>query len=131
MRRQLPAVAGHAARRDFRIVASCPGIIVTRVLSPGTILGPYEVLSSLGAGGMGEVYRARDTRLGREVAIKVLPAHLVRSTAARDRFQREAKAVAALKPPNICVISRRRRPRSSCLWPGGVRRCSTASATKH
>jgi serine/threonine protein kinase/tetratricopeptide (TPR) repeat protein len=70
----------------------------------GHRLGPYEIVAALGAGGMGEVYRARDTRLERDVAIKVLSAHLVESSDARDRFQREAKAVAALQHPNICTI---------------------------
>jgi serine/threonine protein kinase/tetratricopeptide (TPR) repeat protein len=70
----------------------------------GTRLGPYEIISALGAGGMGEVYRARDTRLERDVAIKVLSEHLVDSSDARDRFQREARAVAALQHPNICTI---------------------------
>lgn len=71
----------------------------------GTILsGRYEVLSQLGAGGMGEVYRARDQRLGRDVAIKVLPEHLALSHDALSRFEREAKAVAALSHPNILAI---------------------------
>jgi Tol biopolymer transport system component len=74
------------------------------VLQPGTSLGPYEIILSLGSGGMGEVYRARDTRLGRDVAVKVLPASMVSSQMARERFQREARAVAALKHPNICVV---------------------------
>jgi serine/threonine protein kinase len=65
-------------------------------LSPGTRLGPYEILAPLGAGGMGEVYRARDTRLDRTVAIKVLPAHLSASPYLRTRFEREAKAVSSL-----------------------------------
>jgi serine/threonine protein kinase/tetratricopeptide (TPR) repeat protein len=73
-------------------------------LSPGTRLGPYEILAPLGAGGMGEVYRARDPRLGREIALKVLPADAARDPARRERFQREAKAVAALKHPNIVTI---------------------------
>jgi serine/threonine protein kinase/Flp pilus assembly protein TadD len=67
-------------------------------------LGPYEILSPLGAGGMGEVYRARDTRLDRDVAIKVLPEHLAQDATALARFHREAKAVAALSHPNILVI---------------------------
>jgi serine/threonine protein kinase len=72
-------------------------------LSPGTRLGPYEILSPLRAGGMGEVYRARDTRLGRDVAIKVLPPHLSPSPEARLRFEREAPrspelAVQAVSP---------------------------------
>jgi eukaryotic-like serine/threonine-protein kinase len=73
-------------------------------LTPGTRLGPYEILAPLGAGGMGEVYRARDTRLDREVAVKVLPAHLSMDADARARFEREAKAVATLSHPNILAI---------------------------
>ena len=73
-------------------------------LAAGTRLGPYEVTAPLGAGGMGEVYRARDTRLGREVAIKVLPAHLGESLERRERFEREARAVAALSHPNILAL---------------------------
>lgn len=73
-------------------------------LSPGTKLGPYEILNPLGAGGMGEVYRARDTRLGREVAIKVLPEHLSADDDAVARFDREARAVAALSHPNILAL---------------------------
>jgi len=73
-------------------------------LSTGTRLGPYEILSALGAGGMGEVYKARDTRLHRPVAIKVLPHELTASPQARERFQREARAVAALQHPHICTI---------------------------
>ncbi len=73
-------------------------------LSPGTRLGPYEILAPLGAGGMGEVYRARDTRLGREVAIKVLLESSAGNAEALARFQREAKAVAALSHPNILSI---------------------------
>ena len=73
-------------------------------LEPGTRLGPYEILSPLGAGGMGEVYQARDTRLARTVAVKVLPSQLTSSVAARERFQREGRAVAALQHPNICTI---------------------------
>jgi eukaryotic-like serine/threonine-protein kinase len=73
-------------------------------LAPGTRLGPYEILSALGSGGMGEVYRARDGRLERMVALKVLPAHLAASADALGRFEREAKAVAALSHPNILAI---------------------------
>ena len=73
-------------------------------LTPDTHLGPYRILSKIGEGGMGEVYRARDTRLERDVAIKVLPAALTNSAPARERFQREARAVAALQHPNICTI---------------------------
>jgi eukaryotic-like serine/threonine-protein kinase len=71
---------------------------------PGTRLGPYEILSAIGAGGMGEVYRARDTRLDRIVAIKVLPAHLADNSELRERFEREARAVAGLNHPHICVL---------------------------
>src|SRR5437667_3450147 len=73
-------------------------------LTPGTRLGAYEIVAALGAGGMGEVYRARDTRLDREVAIKVLPARLASDPQALARFEREAKAVAALSHPNILAI---------------------------
>ena len=73
-------------------------------LSPGTKLGPYEVQSAVGAGGMGEVYRARDTRLDRTVAIKVLPEHLSSSPDVRARFDREAKAISGLQHPHICVL---------------------------
>jgi serine/threonine protein kinase/Tol biopolymer transport system component len=73
-------------------------------LAPGTKLGPYEILSPLGAGGMGEVYRARDTRLDRSVAIKILPAHLSADPARKLRFEREAKTVSALNHPNICSL---------------------------
>ncbi len=73
-------------------------------LTPGTRLGPYEVVAPLGAGGMGEVYRARDTRLGRDVAIKVLPQHLSANPEVRGRFEREAKTVSSLNHPNICTL---------------------------
>ena len=73
-------------------------------LTPGTRLGPYEVVSPLGAGGMGEVYRARDTRLGRDVAIKVLPQHLSANPEVRMRFEREARTVSSLKHPHICML---------------------------
>ncbi|HEX9285664.1 MAG TPA: serine/threonine-protein kinase, partial [Thermoanaerobaculia bacterium] len=73
-------------------------------IAPGSRLGPYEIVASLGAGGMGEVYRARDTKLDREVAIKVLPEKLAQDAAALARFEREAKAVAALSHPNILGI---------------------------
>ena len=73
-------------------------------LTPGTRLGPYEILAPLGAGGMGEVYKARDTRLDRTVAIKVLPAQVADDPQFRDRFEREAKAVAALTHPHICTL---------------------------
>ena len=70
----------------------------------GTRFGPYEIVAPLGAGGMGEVYRARDTRLGRDVAIKVLPAHLSASPEARQRFEREARAISQLTHAHICTL---------------------------
>ncbi len=73
-------------------------------LLPKSMLGPYEILSPLGAGGMGEVYRAKDTTLGREVAIKVLPADVASSPERLLRFEREATTVAALNHPNIVTI---------------------------
>ena len=73
-------------------------------LPAGTRLGPYEILGPLGAGGMGEVYRARDAKLDRDVAVKVLPPHLTANADALARFEREAKAVAALSHPNILAI---------------------------
>ena len=73
-------------------------------LVPGTHLGPYEIVAPLGAGGMGEVYRARDTRLGRDVALKVLPVDLAGDTARRARFEQEARLLAALNHPNILGI---------------------------
>jgi Tol biopolymer transport system component len=73
-------------------------------LSPGTRLGPYEILDAIGAGGMGEVYRARDTRLERIVAIKILPAHLSCDPIRKQRFEREAKTISGLNHPHICVL---------------------------
>ena len=72
--------------------------------SAGSRLGPYEIVALLGAGGMGEVYKARDTRLDRIVAIKVLPESLGADPQFRDRFDREAKAIAALNHPHICTL---------------------------
>jgi WD40 repeat protein len=73
-------------------------------LTSGTKLGPYEILAPLGAGGMGEVYRARDSRLGRDVALKVLPAEVGNDASRRQRFELEARAVAALSHPNIVAV---------------------------
>ena len=73
-------------------------------LTSGTKLGPYEIQSPLGAGGMGEVYRAKDTRLDRSVAIKVLPAHLASDPGLKQRLERESKAISALQHPNICTL---------------------------
>jgi serine/threonine protein kinase/Tol biopolymer transport system component len=73
-------------------------------LTSGTKLGPYEVQSPLGAGGMGEVYRAKDTRLDRTVAVKILPSHLSNNPDAKQRFDREARAISSLNHPNICTM---------------------------
>ena len=73
-------------------------------LQPGARLGPYEVLSALGAGGMGEVYKARDTRLDRTVAIKILPGTLAADPQFRERFDREARAISQLDHPHICAL---------------------------
>jgi eukaryotic-like serine/threonine-protein kinase len=73
-------------------------------LASGVKLGPYEIVGPLGAGGMGEVYRARDTRLGRDVALKILPASISADPVAKQRFEREAKTISGLSHPNICVL---------------------------
>ena len=73
-------------------------------LVPGRRLGPYEIVAPLGAGGMGEVYKARDTRLDRTVAIKVLPTELASNETLRARFEREAHAISALQHPHICTL---------------------------
>src|SRR6202158_4707343 len=73
-------------------------------LAPGTKLGPYEIVAPLGAGGMGEVYRARDTRLERDVAIKILPPLFSTDPVRKQRFEREAKTISSLNHPNICTL---------------------------
>ena len=73
-------------------------------LASGTRLGPYEIQSPLGAGGMGEVYRAKDTRLDRTVAIKILPTHLSDNPEFKQRFEREARTVSSLNHPHICRL---------------------------
>src|SRR5512142_1704549 len=70
----------------------------------GTRLGPYEIVSRIGAGGMGEVWLGRDTRLGRSVAIKILPAEFAKNAQLRTRFEREAKTISQLSHPNICAL---------------------------
>src|ERR1700694_5642161 len=81
------------------------GIITPSMpLATGTRLGPYEIIVLLGAGGMGEVYSARDTRLERRVAVKILPPHRSDQADARERFEREARAIASLNHPNICHL---------------------------
>jgi len=74
------------------------------VLATGRRLGPYEIIAPLGAGGMGEVYRAQDTRLARTVAIKVLPAELSANLERRQRFEREARIISSLNHPHICAL---------------------------
>src|ERR1700683_430169 len=73
-------------------------------LASGTKLGPYEIVSAIGAGGMGEVYRARDTRLGRKVAIKILPSHLSEDEKSKQWFDREARTISSLNHPNTCTL---------------------------
>ena len=88
-------IAGCSQRADYNARMS---------LTAGTKLGPYEIVAPLGAGGMGEVYQARDTRLDRTVAIKILPSHLSDDVTRRQRFEREAKAVSSLNHPHICTL---------------------------
>src|ERR1700747_1935721 len=73
-------------------------------LAEGTLLGPYKITAPLGTGGMGEVYRARDTRLERTVAIKILPEQLSSDPIRKQRFEREAKTISSLNHPHICVL---------------------------
>src|SRR5262245_11774363 len=96
------ASSGKRAERASRHAAEC--YLPALMLTPGTRLGPYEIAAPLGAGGMGEVYRARDTRLGRDVAVKVLPQHLSSNPEVRSRFEREARTVSSLNHPHICVL---------------------------
>jgi eukaryotic-like serine/threonine-protein kinase len=95
-------------RRDAQPGQHKRGILApaktTVCMRAGTCLGPYEITASLGAGGMGEVYQARDRRLARDVAIKVVAAHSSDAPQARERFEREARSVAGLQHPNICTI---------------------------
>ena len=77
---------------------------LTMPLAAGTRLGAYEILGPIGAGGMGEVYKARDGRLERDVAIKILPLHVAADPTVKQRFEREAKVLAALSHPHICGV---------------------------
>src|SRR6266536_2130605 len=98
-RANAPARGRGSALREIGFLAVAP-----MSLSPGARLGPYEILAPIGAGGMGEVYRARDTRLGRTVAIKVLSERLSSSPEVRQRFEREAKTISQLSHPHICAL---------------------------
>ena len=93
---------GQAALAWF--LAASPGESAAALVRPGTLLGPYRLAALVGAGGMGEVYKARDTRLDRLVAVKVLPPRVVGNAAQRPRFEREARTIAALNHPNICTL---------------------------
>ena len=86
------------------VLSGIPSTLGRAALLPGTVLGPYRVDALLGAGGMGEVYKAHDTRLKRDVAIKVLPARVLADPDRLARFEREAHAAAALNHPNICAV---------------------------
>src|SRR5687767_5572149 len=88
----------------FRAAPRTIGRLDSATMEQGTRLGPYEIIEAIGQGGMGEVYRARDTRLKRQVAIKVLASHAKGDVHFRERFEREARAVAALSHPNILAI---------------------------
>ena len=101
----MPCLLGGLVRVPMR-VASDKGSYAWNHLRmrAGVRLGPYEITASLGAGGMGEVYQARDGRLGRDVAIKIVAAHSTDAPQARERFEREARSVAGLQHPNICAI---------------------------
>jgi len=105
LRREVQSLLAHEPEAERlmeepALGAATPKLAVVR----GTRLGPYEVTELLGAGGMGEVYRARDTRLGRDVAIKVLPEHVAHDADALARFGREARAVASLSHPHIAAL---------------------------
>ena len=103
-RRALEDAARWPGQTDSTILPSSIGKHSLGPLPPGTRLGPYEITGLLGVGGMGEVYRARDTRLGRDVALKILPAELANDPMRRQRFELEARAVAALNHPNIVAV---------------------------
>jgi serine/threonine protein kinase len=108
LRREVEALLAHE-RSAERFLGSPVGAVAAEVMSEpkaslGTRIGAYEILSPLGAGGMGEVYKARDTRLDRIVAIKVLPAQLADDQQFRERFDREARAISALDHPHICAL---------------------------
>ena len=110
-------------------------------LTPGTTLGPYEIQAPLGAGGMGEVYQARDTRLDRTVAIKVLPEHVAADPDLKQRFEREAKTISSLNHPHICTLYDVGQHEGTDFlvmeyleatrWPSGWRRGAAAGSGAH
>jgi len=99
-----PGLVGSSSLSTFAYNPPYTGDSRAVALTSGSKLGPYEILGPLGAGGMGEVYRAKDTRLGRTVAIKVLPGHLSASPERRKRLEREARAISSLSHPHICTL---------------------------
>jgi len=103
-RKLRPVIQRERPSRLLRYTRPDPRIAGAHGDPPGKRLGPYEIVSAIGAGGMGEVYRARDTRLDRIVAIKVLPAHLADDPERRERFEREARTIASLNHPHICTL---------------------------
>src|SRR5512142_3227059 len=105
LRREVQSLLGYEAEAKQLFDRSAGEATTLKpAVAPGTRLGPYEVVELIGAGGMGEVYRAKDTRLGRDVAIKVLPEQVSHDPAALARFDREARAVAALSHPHIAAL---------------------------
>lgn len=108
LRRELESlIASHQEAGSQFLAAAAPEVLQLtppRALAPGTRLGPYEILSPVGAGGMGEVYRALDTRLGRTVAVKVFPERLSQKPELRQRLEHEARTISKLSHPNICTL---------------------------
>ena len=106
------------------------------MLNTGARLGPYEIVTLPGAGGMGEVHKARDTRLDRTVAIKTLPAEFAADPDVRIRFDRESRAIAALDHPHICAVhdvgvAKLRAPASPISWSGMLRLSTSNPTTAH
>src|SRR5262249_49151443 len=91
-------------RRPRRRESTASSNTIAGAVIPGTRIGPYEIVGAIDSGGMGEVYKARDTRLNRHVAVKILPAEFADDVDRRERFEREAQAIGALNHPNICTL---------------------------